>query len=79
MTLTLANIPHELDQVLRQRALSEGKSVDEVALNAIRAGLALVVAHKNRDLSEFAGSWIEDAEVNTALKDQDHVDTELWK
>lgn len=79
MTLTLANIPRELDQVLRERALSEGKSVDEVALNAIRAGLGLVTTRKSRDLSEFVGSWIEDPEVDAALKDQDRIDPELWK
>jgi len=68
-----------LDEALRQRALSEGKSVDEVALDAIVVGLGLVGAEKRRDLSEFAGSWIEDTEVNAALKDQDQVDPELWK
>lgn len=80
MTLTLANLPQELDHALRQRAQSEGKSVDQVALEALRAGLELETgAGAKRDLSEFAGSWIADPEVDAALKDQDRIDAELWK
>jgi plasmid stability protein len=80
MTLTLSNLPQELDEALQRRAQSEGKTVDQVALEAIRAGLGLesgVIA--KRDLSEFAGSWIADPQVDSALRDQDRVDPELWK
>jgi hypothetical protein len=31
-----------------------------------------------RDLSAFAGRWIEDAEVDAALREQDEVDPDLW-
>jgi hypothetical protein len=58
----------------------EGKSVGQVALEAIRAGLGLEErAGAKRDLSEFAGSWIADPQVDAALQDQDRVDPELWK
>jgi hypothetical protein len=80
MVLTLADIPRELDDALRQRAQSEGKSVDEVAVEAIRAGLGLAAkVEKRRDLSEFAGSWVDDPDVDAALRDQDRVDPELWR
>jgi hypothetical protein len=72
MTLTLSNLLRELDEALQRRAQSEGKTVDQVALDAIRAGLGIAAAStgRRRDLSEFAGSWIEDPEVEAALKDQ---------
>lgn len=72
MTLTLPNLPPELDEALQRRARLEGKTVDQVALEAIRAGLGLapVEAARRRGLSEFAGSWIADPPVDAALKDQ---------
>jgi hypothetical protein len=80
MVLTLAHIPRELDDALRLRAQSEGKSIDEVALEALRTGLGLAIGtQKRRDLSEFAGTWVEDPEVDAALRDQDRVDPELWR
>ena len=41
MTLTLADIPSELDAALRQRADEQHLSVDQVAVAAIRIGLGL--------------------------------------
>jgi plasmid stability protein len=80
MVLTLPNVPRELDEALRQRAQSEGKSVDQVAVEAIRTGLGISAeSTKKRDLSEFVGSWISDPEVDAALADQDRIDQGLWK
>lgn len=39
MTLTVENIPAEIDKALRQRAKSEGRSVDQVIVDVIKAGL----------------------------------------
>jgi plasmid stability protein len=79
MTLTLTQVPKDLDDALRLRAQSQGKSVDEVAVEVIRAGLAINVPSNRRDLSEFAGSWVSDPEVEAALKDQDRIDAEMWR
>jgi plasmid stability protein len=79
MTLTLTQVPKEVDDALRLRAQSQGKSVDEVVLEVIRAGLAVTASPKLRDLSEFAGTWVSDPEVDAALKDQDRVDPEMWR
>jgi hypothetical protein len=80
MTLTLANIPLELDEALRKKAIAEGKALDEVALDAMRTGLGLSNGGaKLRDLSDIAGTWISDPEVEAALRDQDRVDPEMWK
>jgi plasmid stability protein len=79
MTLTLTQVPKDLDDALRLRAQSQGKSVDEVAVEVIRAGLAINDSLKRRDLSEFAGSWVNDPEVEAALKDQDRIEAEMWR
>jgi plasmid stability protein len=79
MVLTLTDVPKELDDAIRSRALAQGKSVEQVVLDAIRAGLAITALPVKRDLSEFAGSWVSDPEVEAALKDQDRIDPEMWK
>jgi hypothetical protein len=79
MTLTLTEIPKELDDALKLRAKSQGKTIDEVAIEAMRSGLAVPISSKRRDLSEFAGTWVSDPELESALKDQDSIDPELWR
>jgi plasmid stability protein len=41
MTLTLPDIPLELDAALRRRAAEQHRPVDQVAVDALRAGLGL--------------------------------------
>jgi hypothetical protein len=72
MALTLENIPPELDAALRRKAESENKTLEEAALDAMRAGLGSSDAPiKYRDLSDLAGSWVEDPEFDAAMEEQD--------
>jgi len=78
MQYTLRNIPPNLDEVLRARAREEGKSLNEVALETLLAGLGLAGEPvKRRDLSDIAGTWIEDPEIAKAFEDQRRID--LWR
>ena len=79
MTLTLKSISPEMDEALRKRAEAEGKSVDEVATEILHAQLLPFRGPKVRDLSEFAGTWIDDPVVNQALKDQDQIEPDMWR
>jgi plasmid stability protein len=79
MTLTLTHVPKDLDDALRLRAQALGKTVDDVILEVIRAGLAITALPKRWDLSEFAGTWVSDPDVEAAIKDQDRIDPELWR
>ena len=79
MVLTLGSIPKELDDALRSRAESQGKTIDQVAIEALYDALGLSNAARKRDLREFAGSWVNDDAVDAALADQDRIDPELWK
>lgn len=80
MQYTLRNIPEALDQAIRSRAKAEGKSLNEVALNALARGLGVTEeAVKYRNLADIAGTWVEDEAFEAALADQDTVDDELWR
>jgi plasmid stability protein len=80
MQYTLRNIPPAVDRALRRRARTEGKSLNEVALQALARGIGVdgePVRH--RDLSRVAGTWVEDPLFDAALADQDRVDEDLWR
>jgi hypothetical protein len=67
-----------VDRALRQRARREGRSLNEVALDALRVALGLSdEAVRRRDLGDVAGTWIEDPQVDAALADQRQIDEDL--
>ena len=80
MQYTLRGIPAALDEAIRERAKTEGKSLNEVAVEALADGLGLgdedIV---RRDLSDVVGTWRKEAAVEAALAAQDRVDEGLWK
>ena len=78
VTLILPHLPDELDSALKRRAMDEGKTVDQVAADILCAQLIPAILPKQRDLGEFSGSWIDDPDVTSALRDQDTIDPELW-
>lgn len=77
MTLTLLNIPREVEDALRKKASAEGKDPTQVALDVLRAGLGL--GEKKRDLSDIAGTWVDDPAFDEAREYRDQVDPELWR
>jgi plasmid stability protein len=80
MTLTLKNLSETLERALRERANAEHKSLDQAAVDALARGLGLDQAPtKRRDLSEIAGTWVEDLETEAALEEQNRIDLELWQ
>ena len=80
MQYTIRGIPPALDEALRERARTEGKSLNETAVAALADGVGLgAVDVERRDLSDVAGTWQENAAVDAALAAQDVVDESLWK
>jgi len=72
---TLRSIPVALDRVLRQRASASGKSLNEVAIDALAEGAGLVGAfRKRRNLSDIAGTWKVDESFDDAFAAQDRAD-----
>jgi hypothetical protein len=80
MQYTIRGIPPAIDEAVRERAKAEGKSLNEVAVEALADGLGLgdedIV---RRDLSDVAGTWKREAAVEAVLAAQDRVDEDLWK
>ena len=80
MQYTLRNVPEEVDRTLRERAHRERRSLNDVALEALRQGAGLArTPVRRRDLSDLAGSWVEDPETDRALEQQRRIDDELWR
>jgi hypothetical protein len=80
MQYTIRGITAQIDEAARERAKAEGKSLNDVALQALASGLGLgdeqVV---RRDLSDVAGTWKKDTALEAALAARDRVEGGLWK
>ena len=77
VNLQIQNIPHQVNKALRAKAKAEGKPVDQVALEAIKVGLGLgSKGKKKRDLSDVAGTWVEDPVFDEIRQYHERVDRE---
>jgi len=80
MQYTLRNISDVLDQALRRAAREQGKSLNEVAVQALARGAGVAGERKRqRDLGDIAGTWRKDAAFDNALAAQDTIDDEMWR
>ncbi|MCA8949994.1 MAG: hypothetical protein KDE27_10860 [Planctomycetes bacterium] len=81
MQYTLRNLPAHLDRAIRERARLEHKSLNEVAIDGLMRAFGLLDGESPpvRDLSDIAGSWVEDADMLAALEEQRRVDPDLWR
>lgn len=80
MQYTIRNIPDSLDEALRRVARERGKSLNEVAIEALARGAGITQDRsRQRDLSDIAATWRKDAIFDSALAAQDTVDEEMWK
>ena len=80
MQYTIRNVPTTLDAELRRRALEEGKSLNEVAIEALARGAGISGERsRKRDLSDIVGTWQHDPEFDEAIAAQDTVDEDLWR
>jgi len=79
MQYTLRNIPNSLDATLRRRAHDQGKSLNEVAIEALARGAGVSgEPSPQRDLRDIAGTWRKDRKFDRAVAAQDKIDKELW-
>ena len=80
MQYTIRNVPDYLDAALRSAARERGKSLNEVMLDALARGAGLGdVPCRKRDLSDIAGTWVEDPDFDSALANQDTIDEAMWR
>lgn len=77
---TIRNVPPRLDAAIRESSRRQGKSLNQVALEALSESFGLgPTPVQYRDLSDIAGTWVEDPEVEAALEDQRRIDVDLWR
>jgi hypothetical protein len=80
MQYTIRGVPEALDNALRERARSSGKSLNEAALDALAQGAGIAGSRrKRRDLGDIKGTWRAEKVVENALAEQDRIDKALWR
>lgn len=79
MQYTIRSVPDTLDEALRRAARVQGKSLNEVAIEALARGAGVVgESRQQRNLSDIAGTWREDPAFDSAVSAQDTIDEEIW-
>jgi hypothetical protein len=80
MQYTIRNVPNTLDEALRRAAREQGKSLNEVAIEALARGAGITPDRiRQRDLGDIAGTWCKDAAFDSAIAAQDAIDEEMWQ
>lgn len=82
-TITLRNLPPELEQGVEAKARELGLSLSKTVIRLLHERLAApspLGGVRYHDLDHLAGSWTseEAAEFERGLKDQRRIDPELW-
>lgn len=76
---TIRNVSVQVDQKLRQLSKEEGKSLNEVALEALERGTGVANEPQiHTDLDALIGSWKDDPAFDEAIRQQDIIDPKLW-
>jgi hypothetical protein len=80
MQYTIRGIPETVDAALRERARAAGKSLNEVAIEALTEGVGVTsTPRQRRNLDDIVGTWKKDKAFDEAIADQDQIDEDLWK
>jgi plasmid stability protein len=80
MQYTIRNVPGTLDEALRRTARERGKSLNEVAVEAMARGAGVAgERNRQRDLAGIAGTWRKDPAFDSALAAQHTIDEEMWR
>jgi hypothetical protein len=79
MQYTIRKIPPDLDRALKARAKQVGKSVNEIALEALARSVGQSV--RRRNLRGMPGAWSkkEASEFDRFLAQHRQIDPELWR
>lgn len=84
-TLTIRKIDDQLDELLKQKARQERKSVNQLLLDTIRANLGLlqkkVSTAEHHDLDHLFGQWSQEEfdRIQTNISKERRIDEEVWR
>lgn len=77
---TIRNVPPSVDRALRKKAAARGASLNRLVLDTLAREAGLGGEEPvYEDLDSFAGTWVHDAAVDAALRDQRRVDERDWQ
>jgi hypothetical protein len=77
---TIRGVPAKLDDILRKRAVREGRSLNAELLETLKMGAGVGnQPPRYDDLDDLAGTWVKDPEFDRAIAALDTVDEALWK
>jgi len=82
MQYTIRQVPKAVDKALRAKAKAEGKSLNEVAVEALKTGLGLDDRNvPKRDLAFLVGTLMpEDAKAMDEARELfEQVDEDAWR
>jgi len=80
MQYTIRGVSSTLDAVLRRWAHEQGKSLNEVAIEAMARGAGLAGRPARlRDLHDIAGTWQEDHAFHHVRAAHEAIEAELWR
>jgi hypothetical protein len=80
MQYTIRKVSDTLDTVLRRWAREQGKSLNEVAIEAMARGAGLTGRTvPQRDLHDIAGTWREDRAFDRARAAHEAIEAKLWR
>jgi plasmid stability protein len=80
MQYTIRNVPNAVDEALRKSARARGRSLNEMAIEALARGAGVNgETRRQRDLGDVAGTWRKDAAFDSALAAQDAIDEGMWR
>jgi hypothetical protein len=80
MQYTIRKVSSTLDAVLRRWAREQGKSLNEVAIEAMARGAGLTGRTvRQRDLHDISGTWREDRAFDRVRAAHEAIEAELWR
>jgi hypothetical protein len=77
---TIRSIPSQVDRALRRQAQASGKSLNQLAVEALAKQAGFDEQPKLfTDLDFLIGSWVDDPACERALESFEQVDEDLWR
>ena len=74
---TIRAVPQKVDEVLRKKAQKTGKTLNEVAVEALTKGAGVTPNAKFNDLDWFIGSMDKDSEIDKAMEWMDSLPKDI--
>jgi len=80
MQYTIRSVSETLHRAVRQRARSEGKSMNTVIVEALTKGMDIATQPaEHSDLDYLIGTWQDEPEFDQAVGDFGRIDKDAWQ